>query len=179
MAGRAGTDDAAEFPESDVSSNSSTDKMDPISIATTVFSVAKGCAVVVGQIREFVDGAKLAGLAITVLLENVQGFQDSLEKLDLLLKDQRVKDTMHLTGTVGNHWASLKECMEKSQVTITSLQETITEVSKDVAIFDSARKHLRLKSATNKLDLYQQLIRSHKDTVIVSLQILSMLVILH
>jgi hypothetical protein len=82
--------------------------MDPVTIATTVFSIAKACAMVAGELRQFIDGTKLAGLTINVLVENVQGFQDSLEQLDGLLKDPRVKDTMHLTGTVGNHWTSLK-----------------------------------------------------------------------
>ena len=131
---------------------------------------------VAGELQKFVDGAKLAGLTITVLLENVQGFQDSLEQMDHLLKDPRIKDTMHLTGIVGNHWASLKTCLDKARGTISSLQETIADVNKNVTIFDSARKHLRLKGAANKIDLYQQLIRSYKDTVIISLQTLMMFV---
>jgi hypothetical protein len=156
---------------------SAVDKMDPITIATTVFSIAKGCAVVVGQLNDFVDGAKLARLAINVLLENVQGFQDSLEQMDRLLKDPRIKETMSLTGIVGNHWASLNSCLDKAKGTISSLQGTIAEINKTVTVFDSARKHMRLKSAANKLDLYQQLIRSYKDTVIISLQTLMMFVL--
>jgi hypothetical protein len=152
-------------------------KMDPVTIATTVFAIAKACAAVAGQLRDFVDGAKLAGLTINVLLENVQGFQESLEQLDSLLKDPRIKDTMHLTGTVGNHWSSLKTCLDKARGTINSLQTSITEVSKDVSLFDSARKHIRLKNAAKKIDLYQQLIRSYKDTVITSQQTLMMFVI--
>jgi hypothetical protein len=150
--------------------------MDPITIATTVFTVAKGCAIVTGELKQFVDGARLAGMTINVLLENVQGFQHSLEQMDQLLKDPRIQDTINQTGIVGNHWISLKTCLDKARDTITSLQDTIAEINRTVAVFDSARKHIRLKNASNKMDLYQQLIRSYKDTLIISLQTLAMFV---
>jgi hypothetical protein len=150
--------------------------MDPLSIAATVFSIAKVCAMVVGELKLFVDGARLAGMTINVLLENVQGFQNSLEQMDCLLKDPRIEDTINQTGIVGNHWASLKTCLDKSRDTISSLQDTIADINKTVSVFDSARKHIRLKNALNKIDLYQQLIRSYKDTVNTSLQTLIMFV---
>jgi hypothetical protein len=77
--------------------------MDPLSITATIFSIAKACAMVAGELKQFVDGAMLAGMTINVLLENVQGFQNSLEQMDHLLKDPRIKDTIGQTGIVGNH----------------------------------------------------------------------------
>src|SRR5215469_462951 len=139
--------------------------MEPLSIAAAIISIAKTCGTVGWELKQFVDGAKLAGTAINVLLQDVEGFQKILEQINQILKDPRIKDTISSSGLVGSHWANLKACLDDATGTINSLEATVVGVNKTVTVLDSARKHIRLKSASNTIALYQQQIRSYKDTI--------------
>jgi hypothetical protein len=143
--------------------------MDPLSITSAAITIAKTCGTVGWELKQFIDGAKLAGTAINVLLQDVEGFQNILEQTNQILEDPRVKDTISSSGLVGSHWANLKTCLDDATVTINNLEATVVNINKTVAVLDSARKHIRLKNASNTIALYQQQMRSYKDTIYVSL----------
>jgi hypothetical protein len=145
--------------------------MDPLSITTASLSIVKTCVTVGWEIKKFIDGAKLAAAVIDVLLQNVKGFQKTLEQMNEILEDPRIKDSVQSAGHVGSHWANLKTCLDDAKDTMDSLRVTIMGINKTVSVLDSARKHIRLQSSSNKIKMYQQQIRSYKDTIYVSLQI--------
>jgi hypothetical protein len=143
--------------------------MDPLSITTATVAIVKACGAIGWEIRKFIDGAKLVGTAINVLLQDVEGFQNTLEQINQILDNPRIKDMISSSGLVNSHWANLKTCLDDATATINSLESTIMGISKTVTLLDSARKHIRLKSSSNIIALYQQQIRSYKDTIYVSL----------
>ena len=150
--------------------------MDPLSITAASLSIVKVCAAVCWEIKEFVDGVKSAPTVIGVLLQEVEGFQKILTNLNEVLEDDRIKGTIQSSGNIGTHWVNLKVCLDDANVTMESLEATISNVNKTVTVLDSTRRHIRLQSASSKIQLFQQQIRSYKDTINVSLQTAILLV---
>jgi hypothetical protein len=144
--------------------------MDPLSITTASLSIAKICTTVCWELKEFIDGVKSAPSVIRVLLQEVEGFQTTLESLNEVLGDDRTKSTIQSSGHIGTHWMNLKICLDDASVTIESLEVTISRINKTVGVLDSTRRYMRLQSASNEIQRFQQQIRSYKDTIYVSLQ---------
>jgi Fungal N-terminal domain of STAND proteins len=144
--------------------------MDPLSITVAVASLVKICGSVGWEIKKFIDGAKSASSVVGILLQKVEAFQKTLESLNGILDDPRIKASVHYTGDVGTHWINIKTCLDDAQVTLDKLQITITKVNKTVSVLDSARRHRRIQSSSDTIKLYQQQIQSYKDTINVSLQ---------
>ena len=112
----------------------------------------------------------MVGTAVNALLVDVEGFKTTLEQLNSVLEDPRIKVSVQLTGNIGNHWTNLKTSLDDASDTLGSLEATVVRINKDVSWLNSARKHVRLTSASDELAIYQQQIRSYKDTIQVCLQ---------
>jgi phosphodiesterase/alkaline phosphatase D-like protein len=150
--------------------------MDALSITAAPLSIAKLCVSTGWELKLFIDGAKMAGTAVNALLVDIEGFQKTLEQLNSVLADPRIKRSVQLTGNVGNHWTNLKTSLDDARDTLVCLEATVMRINKNVGVWNSARKHIRLKSASDKLVMYQQQIRSYKDTIQVCLQTAVLLV---
>lgn len=144
--------------------------MDPVSIAMASLAITNACLAVNRELKNFIDGAKLAGPVINLLLQDVEAFQNTLEEMRKIIEDPRVKESVESSGHMGNHWVNLETCLVDAKVTMESLGAVIVRINKPSTVLDSARKHLRLKNASDTIGLYQQQIRSYKDTISVSLQ---------
>jgi hypothetical protein len=144
--------------------------MDPLSIPMALIAITHVCLAVGRELKNFIDGAKLAGPVISVLLQDVEAFQNTLEQMQKIIDNPRMKRSVESSGHVGNHWANLKSCLVDGKGTLESLQAVIVRINKPSAMLDTARKGMRLKNASDTIGLYQQQIRSYKDTIYVSLQ---------
>jgi hypothetical protein len=133
-------------------------------------AITTACLTVSRELKSFIDGTKLAGPIISVLLHDVEAFQNTLEDMQKIIEDPRMKGSVESSGHVGNHWANLKTCLVDAKGTMESLEAMIVRINKPSTMLDSTRKHLRLKNASDMIGLYQQQIRSYKDTISVSLQ---------
>lgn len=144
--------------------------MDPLSISMATIAITNACLAVSRELKAFIDGAKLVGPIISVLLQDVEGFQNTLEDMQKIIEDPRMKGSVESSGHVGNHWANLKTCLVDAKGTMENLEAVIVRINKPSTVLDSTRKHLRFKNASDMIGLYQQQIRSYKDTISVSLQ---------
>src|SRR5438034_889477 len=74
------------------------------------------------------------------------------------------------TGHIGNHWRNISRSIQDGTKTLASLQATLEKVNKSATVLDGARKHLRLKWASEEIAIFQHEIRSYRDTLQLSLQ---------
>jgi hypothetical protein len=86
------------------------------------------------------------------------------------LEQKNVQSSLQSTGHIGNHWASLSISIQDGQNTLIQLQSTLDKVNKSVSVLDGARKHIRLQGATQEITMFQQQVRSYRDTIQLSLQ---------
>jgi hypothetical protein len=157
---------------------SSGQKMDPLSITAASLSILKVCVTLCSEVKEFIEGVNSAPTLIGVLLQEVKDFEKSLKSLEEFLEDDRTKDTIQSGGNVSRLWTDLKVCLDDARVTMESLKITMSKINKSVTILDSARKHIRLQSASKRIQMFQQQLRSSKYTIIVTLQTAIVLVTL-
>ncbi|OIW26058.1 hypothetical protein CONLIGDRAFT_516937 [Coniochaeta ligniaria NRRL 30616] len=144
--------------------------MDPISITTGVLSLIKVCGAVGFALKELHDGAQLAGAKAEALINEVEEFMRVLGLMKSTLEDKKIQTAFQSTGHIGNHWRSIAACLEDGQQTLERLQATLDKASKSVKLLDSTRKHLRLKLAADEIGIYQQRIRTCRDTMQLSIQ---------
>src|SRR5947209_475686 len=107
--------------------------MDPLSITAAALSIAKICVTTGWELKLFIDGAKFAGTAVNALLLDVEGFKTTLEQLNSVLDNPRMKNSVRLTGNVGNHWKNLKTSLDDAKDTLESLDATIVRINKNVS----------------------------------------------
>ena len=144
--------------------------MDPLSITATSISIAKLCITVCWEIKQYIDAVKSAASVITVLRQDVESFQTTLENINEILENPRIKASVQSSGHVGTHWASLRASLDHAKVTMHGLVATIVSINKTVGVLDSTRRHMRLQSALPTIQRYQQQVQIYKDTINVSLQ---------
>ena len=144
--------------------------MDPLTITLSALSIAKLCKIVGLELKKFIDGSRLVGTAINALVQDVQSFEDILEQMKITVDDPKVKASLASSGHVGAHWHHLQISLGDAEETLKALEATVIRVNRSVSVLDSARKHIRLKGVTDEIAVYQQQIRSYKDTIQVSLQ---------
>jgi hypothetical protein len=144
--------------------------MDPLSITTGVLGLLGTCVTVGKALKDFYDGAAIADAKIQGLLSDVENFTQVLTLMRNTLEQEQIKTSFQTTGHMGNHWSHLAVSIQDGQSTLLQLQETLERINKSVSILDGARKHLRLKSASEEILMFQQQIRSYRDTLQLSLQ---------
>jgi hypothetical protein len=86
------------------------------------------------------------------------------------LEQEQIQTSFLATGSIDNHWKAFSVSLHDGQNTLIQLQETLERVDKSVRVLDGARKHLRLKAASEEIAILQQQIRSYRDTLQLSLQ---------
>jgi hypothetical protein len=144
--------------------------MDPLSITIATLSLLKLCTAVGLELKKFIEGTELVNTAVNVLLVDVEGFSQTLDLMKITVEDPNINGSLESSGHIGNHWVNVKILLGDAEKALESLSGTISRADKKVAIMDATRRHIRLKGAADEIGLYQQQIRSYRDTLQVSLQ---------
>ena len=144
--------------------------MDPLSITSGVLTLLSACLAVAVQLKQLRDGALEAKPKINALLSDIDSFRSVLQSMESTFEQVEAKDGFQTTGHIGAHWRTLNKSIEDANVTLNELIKLLNDVNKNVSILDSARKHLRLKSATEKITNYRQQVQTYRDAMQFSLQ---------
>jgi hypothetical protein len=144
--------------------------MDPISITAGVLALLGACIKTGAALKDFYDGAAIADTKVKGLLTDVESFTQVLRLMKETLEQENIQSSLQSTGHIGNHWNNLSTSIRDGQNTLLQLQETIEKVNKSVGLLDGPRKHLRFKGAADEIAVFQQQIRSYRDTLQLSLQ---------
>ena len=144
--------------------------MDPVSITTGVLALLQVCITTGRALKAFYDGGSLADTKVRGLITDVESFTQVLRLMKDTLEQENVRSSLEATGHIGNHWKSLSTTIQDSQQMLTQLHQTIDKVNKSVSLLDGPRRNLRLKAAADEIAVYQQQIRSYRDTLQLSLQ---------
>jgi hypothetical protein len=144
--------------------------VEPLSITTGVLALLGTCIKVGGAVKDFHNGAAIADAKVRSLLSDVESFAQVLHMMKDTLEEEKVQSSFQATGHMGSNWKNLLTTINDGQNTLLQLQDTLDKTDKTVGIFDGTRKHLRLKSASEEITMYQQQIRSYRDTIQLSLQ---------
>jgi len=147
--------------------------MDPLSalaITRSCLSIASVCGGVIWELKKFIDETKLVGHAINSLHKDVEAFEKVLSLLKHTVEEPNIKASIESSAPVARHWGILKSTLDDAETTLNSLSATISKVGEDVRILDSARKHIRLQSASREIKLHQERITSYHRTIDVTLQ---------
>jgi hypothetical protein len=144
--------------------------MEPLSITAGVLALLGACIKAGTALKDFYDGAAIADTKVKGLLTDVESFAQVLRLMKDTLDQENIQSSFQSTGHIGNHWNNLLTSIRDGQSTLLQLQETIEKVNKSVSLLDGPRKHLRLKGAADEIAVFQQQIRSYRDTLQLSLQ---------
>ena len=143
---------------------------DPLSITTGVLALLGSCISAGNAIKDFHDGVAIVDVKVKGLLSDVESFAQVLRMMKDTLEEEKVQSSLQVTGHIGNHWSNLSTSIKDGQNTLIQLQNTLDKVNKSVGVLDGPRKHLRLKGAAQEIVMFQQQIRSYRDTIQLSLQ---------
>ena len=143
---------------------------DPLSITTGILGLLGTCIKVGSALKDFYDGASFADAKVKGLLTDVESFAQVLRLMKDTFEQEQIQISIPSTGHIGNHWENLSASIQDGQNTLVRLQETLDKVNKSVSVLDGARKHLRLKGASEEIGIFQLQIRSYRDTLQLSLQ---------
>ncbi|KAH6716651.1 hypothetical protein BKA61DRAFT_718097 [Leptodontidium sp. MPI-SDFR-AT-0119] len=143
---------------------------DPVSITTGVLALLGTWLKVGWQLKQLYDGAAIANTKVQSLLTDVEGYTRVLQSMKETFQQDKVKSTLEATGHIGSHWSNLSASIRDGQESLSQLEATLDKVNKNVSLLDGARKHIRLMVAADEIVMYQLQIRSHRDTLQLSLQ---------
>lgn len=144
---------------------------DPLSITAGVLGLLGTCITVGSALKDFCDGASFADTKVKGLLTDVESFIKILRLMNDTFEQEQIQTSMQATGHIGSHWNNLSASIRDGQNTALQLQETLERIkNKSVGVLDGARKHLRLKGASEEIGNFRLQIQSYRDTLQLSLQ---------
>ncbi|KAG4431526.1 hypothetical protein IFR05_012983 [Cadophora sp. M221] len=111
-----------------------------------------------------------ANTKVQSLLTDVEGYTRVLQSMKETFEQENIKSTLEATGHMGSHWSNLSASIRDGQESLSQLEATLDKVNKNVSLLDGARKQIRLIVAADEIVMYQQQIRSYRDTLQLSLQ---------
>lgn len=129
--------------------------MDPVSLVVASASAGKICVSLGWSLKKFMDGAKIADKRIESLIHDIKSFGKILDVLQETVHDSKVQSWAGLGGNVGSYWEELLICLQDSEKTLASLEQTVGRIDKSAQILDSSRKELRLQAAADEIGMYQ------------------------
>ncbi|KAM7194160.1 hypothetical protein V8F20_008080 [Naviculisporaceae sp. PSN 640] len=145
--------------------------MDPISIAAGVGGLIDLCVKAGFAIKNIHEGSKSVDSKIALLDEQIRLYTHVLELMSSTIQDPMIAPSLQATGHIGSHWRSMLAFIEDSCDTLERLNTRLREVDKSARLMSSARKHLRLLFASDEIEAYQKTIKSYRDTMQMSIQI--------
>jgi hypothetical protein len=144
--------------------------MDPLSITAGVLALLGVCITTGTALKDLYDGGAISDTKVKGLLTDVESFTQVLRSMKDTLEQEDIQSSLQSTGHISNHWNNLSTSIRDGQKTLLQLQERVEKVNKSVSLLDGPRKHLRLRAAADEIALFQQQIRSYRDTLQLSLQ---------
>jgi chromosome segregation ATPase len=148
--------------------------MDPLSIVGGVVGLLKACGVVSLSLKELYEGAQAADAKAQALKDEIGELTLALELIRSTMEDRKMQLAFQSTGHIGNHWRSIVVCLEDGQKSLAKLQTVVNDASKTVKHLDKTRKHLRLQSAADEIATYHQRVRTCRETLQLSIQVVIM-----
>ena len=145
--------------------------MDPLSITVSAVALLSACLKVSVELRQFRHEAAEARTTVTAMLSDVKALRDVLQSLEETFE---VLDSQPSTGHIGTHWKNLARCLQEGRGTLEKFEELLKGVNKEVAILDSARRQLRVKSVAEQIATFRQQVQTYKDAIQLSLQTISL-----
>jgi len=143
---------------------------DPVSISAGVLGLLGTCVRVGSTLKDFYDGASFADTKVKGLLADVESFTQVLRLMKDTFEQEQIRTSMQATGHISSHWNNLSASIRDGQNTVLQLQETLERVNKSAGVLDGARKHLRLKGASEEIENFRLQIQSYRNTLQLSLQ---------
>lgn len=143
---------------------------EPLSIVSGVVGLLVVATKVGMSLKNFHDGVAIADTRVKGLMTDVESFTKVLQMMKDTLEQEKAATSFQGTGHIGNHWSNLFQSIQDGQTTLVQLQNALDKVNKSVSVLDGPRKHIRLKSALDEIGIYQQQIRSYRDTLQLSMQ---------
>jgi len=144
--------------------------MDPLSIVMAVTALVGICVKVRDGLEELHNGVKIIDAKVQALRDEVTSFVTVLELMKTTLEDKKVQASFPHTGHIGNHWKNISACINDGEVALGRLAAAIERVDKPVVVLESTRKYARMHSAADEITVYQQQIRTYRDTMHLSIQ---------
>jgi hypothetical protein len=81
--------------------------MDPLSTTTGVVSLTGACFKVGVELKEVYNGAAIADAAVEAMLQEVEGFSQTLQLMKKILQQPDVHASMTATDHISNHWSEV------------------------------------------------------------------------
>jgi hypothetical protein len=139
---------------------------DPLSITTGVLSLLGVCYKVGVELKTFCDGVSTVSATVKGMLNDIDGLLKVLHSMN----DTFEQVAQRPTGHIGAHWQNISRSLEDGQGALEGLQELVTKVNKEVKVLDGPRKHVRMKSAEERINSFRTQVQSFRDALALSLQ---------
>jgi hypothetical protein len=149
---------------------------EPLSITAGVVSLLSVCLKVSVELKKLRNGAAEAKTNVTAMLADLKALRSVLESIEESFEE--FDSGPALTGHIGTHWTNLQVLLRDGCDSITKLEGLLVGVNREVSFLDSTRREMRLKSAGEQIVLYRQEIQAYKDALQLSLQSVTLFVLL-
>ena len=144
--------------------------MDPFSITAGVVGLLATAAKVGSQLKKLIDGVLTANSAVSTLLMEVEDFSKVITLMNDTINELQ-KDNSPV-GHIGSHWKNIATSIQDCRGVFDKLHDILRKVNKKVTVLDSSRRYLRKENMSAEIGIYQQQIRSYKDTMYWSVQVI-------
>ncbi|KAK2592723.1 hypothetical protein QQS21_009566 [Conoideocrella luteorostrata] len=142
--------------------------MDPFSITTGAVALITASFKAGVELKKLSNGAAEASKNVRAMLADLKALRSVLESIEDGFEELDGKAP--LAGFMGSHWMVLQTCLKDGCDSMERLTKLLQEVNKDVSFMDSARRHVRLKSASDQIAVHRHEIQAYKDALHLSLQ---------
>lgn len=151
--------------------------MDPLSVAASSAGLLGLCIHLSKTISGFIQGSRQVDISLQALQSEIDGLREVLTCIETSFKDPQYADAA-LKATTGHeklHWKSVETSMINCESTLTDLIKVLDRVKKgnSFAILNRAIKQIKLSINTSEISAYKQLIQHYKETMQLSLQIIT------
>jgi hypothetical protein len=116
-------------------------------------------------------------ISLQALQSEIDGLREVLTCIETSFRDPQYADAA-LKATTGHeipHWKRVETLMVNCELTLTDLMKVLDRVRKGngFTILNRAVKQIKLSINTSEISAYKQLIQHYKDTMHLSLQIIT------
>jgi len=147
--------------------------MDPLSIVVASGALVKLCTKLSKLLYTFINGARHVNKTVQALQSEIDALSCVLASINTSFKDHAyaLKAT---TGHERRHWECVEKSMNDCYRTLESLKNVLEKVKKDGGFFLRPIKQVKLKMNSAEIITLKQQIQSYKETMNLSLQIISL-----
>lgn len=144
--------------------------MDPFSVTVGVVGLIATSSKIVVSLKDLVDSAQGVNTRIELMISEVELLKRALQSMKTTLEADTLQPFFQSTGHLAEHWANISACLRDGEKMLSDLDSILAGINKSVRVLDSTRKAMRLNSAWEDVESYQQRCRSCRETIQLSLQ---------